>query len=388
MAIPLAYNLRNLFVRKLSTSITIIGIGLVVAVFVAMLALAQGFQTALAENGLDNNVMVLRVPGNDELSSSVSREWVSIIATQPEIARDTEGQPIMTSEQVVVINLAKKGSGGISNILTRGTSLRALEMRPGVALSAGRLWRPGTAEVIVGRILSQRYGGADIGDRLAFAGREWEVVGIFDAGGTSFESEVWGDAEVMGPAFDRDGFQSVTFRLADPAYFEAVETRLEADRRMQLAVKRERDYYTEQSLGVATVIRVLGTFVTVVMAVGAVFGALNTMYAAVGSRRSEIGTLLALGFSRGSVLVSFVLESLLLAGIGGILGCLLALPVNGISTGTTNFTTFSEVAFRFRITPPMFVSGIVFALIMGTIGGFFPALNAARRKISESVRRG
>ena len=388
MAIPVSYNIRNLFVRKLSTTITIIGIGLVVAVFVAMLALAQGFQTALAENGLDNNVIVLRVPGNDEISSSLSREWLSIIATQPEIARDAGGQPVMTAEQVVVINLTKKSSGGIANILTRGTSPRALEMRPRIRLVAGRVWRPGTDEVIVGRLISERFSGAGLGDRMKFAGREWEVVGIYEAGGTSFESEVWGDAEIMGPAFDREGFQSVTFRLADPAYFEAVETRLEGDRRMQLVLKRESDYYAEQSQGVATTIRVLGTFVTVVMAVGAVFGALNTMYAAVGSRRSEIGTLLALGFSRRSVLASFVLESLLLAGIGGLLGCLLALPVNGISTGTTNFASFSEVAFRFRITPSMFVSGILFALAMGTIGGFFPALNAARRKISESVRRG
>ncbi len=387
MAIPVAYNIRNLFVRRLSTSITVIGIALVVAVFVAVLALANGFQVALADNGLENNAVVLRVPGNDELSSSISREWAGIIATQPEIAKDTAGRPLYITEQVVVINLERKSTGGISNIVTRGTGTAALSLRPKVRIAEGRMFTPGTDEVVVGRILTQRFRGCALGDRVTFGGRTWNVVGVFNAGGTSFESEVWGDAEVMGPAFDRTEYQSVTFRLADPAYLDAVKKRLEEDKRMQVVVKREKDYYADQSVQLATTIRILGTFVTVVMAFGAIFGALNTMYAAVGARRREIGTLLTLGFSRRSVLLSFVLESLLLAAVGGALGCLLSLPVNGVSTGTTNWTTFSEVAFRIRIEPQMFAGGMVFALVMGLVGGFFPALNAARGEIAEVVRR-
>jgi putative ABC transport system permease protein len=387
MAIPLTYNLRNLFVRKLSTSITIIGIALVVAVFIAVLALAAGFRQALANNGIEGNAIVLRVPGNDELSSSVSREWVSIIETQPEVALDPEGRPMVVPELVVVVNLKKKSTGGIANILTRGTSTRALALRPRLKLAAGRLWEAGKSEVVVGKLISERFQNCGLGEQITFGGRAWTVVGIIDADGTSFESEVWGDSEILGPAFDREGYQSATVRLKDPAQFEALEARLEGDKRMQVVVKRESKYYADQSGSVSGTIAGLGTFVALVMAFGAVFGALNTMYAAVSSRRSEIGTMMALGFSRGSVLISFVLEALLLSAIGGILGGLLALPVNGISTGTTNWSTFSEVAFRFRVTPDMLVQGFVFALVMGLIGGFFPALNAARSNIAQTVRR-
>lgn len=387
MALPLKYNLRNLFVRKLTTTVTIIGIGLVVAVFVSMLALAQGFQSALAGNGLEGNAIVLRVPGNDELSSSISREWAAIIATQPEIAKGTDGQPILVNEQVVVINLHRKSTGGISNILTRGTSARALELRPQVKLTSGRMFTPGTDEIIVGRLISERFRGAALGDRIKFGGRDWSVVGIFSAGGRGFESEIWGDSEVFIPAFDRGEYQSTTVRLENPAYLDALKQRLEGDKRLQVIVKRESKYYADQSVGVATTIRFLGGFVTVIMALGAMFGALNTMYAAVSARRAEIGTLLALGFRRGSILTSFVIESILLAGIGGILGCLLALPVNGISTGTTNFATFSEVAFRITVTPQILVGGMIFAFVMGIVGGFFPARNAANSRIAESVRR-
>lgn len=387
MPIPISYNIRNLFVRRLATSITIIGIALVVAVFIAVLALANGFQRALAGNGLETNAIVLRVPGNDELSSSVSREWVSIIQTQPEVALDEQGRPMIASELVVVVNLVKKSTGGVSNILTRGTTPAAFSLRPRLKLVAGRMFASGLDEVIVGKLLSERFQNCGLGERVTFGGRQWTVVGVFDAGSTSFESEVWGDSEVLGPAFDRDGYQSATIRLKDAGYFEALKQRLESDRRMQTIVKRESTYYAEQSVQIATTIRVLGTFIAIIMAFGAVFGALNTMYAAVSSRRAEIGTMMALGFSRGSVLASFVLESLFLSAIGGLLGGLLALPINGISTGTTNWATFSEVAFRFTVTPVMLVDGFIFALIMGLVGGFFPALNAARANIAQTVRR-
>ncbi|MDZ4805197.1 MAG: ABC transporter permease [Candidatus Eisenbacteria bacterium] len=387
MAIPISYNIRNLFVRRLATTITIVGIALVVAVFIAVLALASGFERALAGNGLDTNAIVLRVPGNDELSSSVSREWVSIIQTQPEVAIDTQGRPMIVPELVVVVNLKKKSTGGVSNILTRGTSPAAFQLRPRLKLVAGRMWNSGLSEIIVGKLLSERFQNCGLGEKVNFGGREWTVVGIFDAGGTSFESEVWGDSEVLGPAFDREGYQSATVRLKDPAFLDAFKQRLEGDRRMQAVVKRESVYYSDQSVRIATIIRVLGTFIAIVMAFGAVFGALNTMYAAVSSRRAEIGTMMALGFSRSSVLTSFVLESLFLSGIGGVLGALFALPINGISTGTTNWATFSEVAFRFTVTPTMLVAGFIFALVMGLVGGFFPALSAARANIAQTVRR-
>ncbi|HEX7879270.1 MAG TPA: ABC transporter permease [Candidatus Eisenbacteria bacterium] len=387
MAIPISYNLRNLFVRRLATSITVIGIALVVAVFIAVLALAQGFQRALAGNGLDNNAIVLRVPGDAELSSSVSREWVSIIETQPEVAVDSDGRPMVVPELVVVVNLKKKSTGGIANILTRGTNPRALALRPRLKLMAGRLWESGKSEVVVGKLISERFQGCELGEQITFGGRAWTVVGILDADGTSFESEVWGDSEILGPAFDREGYQSASLRLKDAAQFEALEARVEGDRRMQAIVKRESQYYADQSMQVSGMIQGLGMFISIIMAFGAVFGALNTMYAAVSSRRSEIGTMMALGFSRSSVLLSFVLEALLLSSIGGILGGFLALPINGISTGTTNWATFSEVAFRFTVTPVMLVIGFLFALVMGLIGGFFPALNAARSNIAQTVRR-
>lgn len=387
MAIPISYNIRNLFVRRLATTITVVGIALVVAVFIAVLALANGFQRALAGNGTETNAIVLRVPGNDELSSSVSREWVSILQTQPEVALDPQGRPMITPELVVVVNLKKKSTGGLSNILTRGTSPAAFDLRPRLKLVAGRMWKSGLSEVIVGKLLSERFQNCGLGEQVTFGGRQWTVVGIFDAGSTSFESEIWGDSEILGPAFDREGYQSATIRLKDPAQLDALKQRVEGDRRMQAVVKRESVYYADQSVQIATTIRVLGTFIAIVMAFGAVFGALNTMYAAVSSRRAEIGTMMALGFSRGSVLISFVLESLFLCGIGGILGGLLALPINGISTGTTNWATFSEVAFRFTVTPDMLVDGFLFALIMGLVGGFFPALHAARANIAQTVRR-
>jgi putative ABC transport system permease protein len=387
MAIPLSYNVRNLFVRRLSTAVTVMGIALVVAVFIAVLALAQGFQDTLAGNGLPNNAILLRVPGNDELSSDVAREWLSIVDTEPEIARNTAGRPLVVGELVVVITLERAGGNGTSNVLVRGTSPMAFDLRPRVKLVAGRLWEPGKSEIVVGHLISERFRGCGLGQKVRFGGQEWEVVGLLDAGNTSFESEIWGDSELLGPAFDRPAYQSITMRMTDEAFFEPLKTRIEGDRRMQAVVRRESSYYADQSASLATTIRILGVFITVVMAFGAVFGALNTMYAAVGARRAEIGTMLALGFSRGSVLTSFVIESVCLAAIGGLLGGLLALPINNISTGTTNWATFSEVAFRFRVTPEMLGAGFAFALLMGLVGGFFPARNAARANIAATVRR-
>ena len=388
MAIPLQYNVRNLFVRKLTTIVTIVGIGLVVAVFVSMLALAQGFQSALAGNGLPGNAIILRVPGNDELSSSITREWAAIIATQPEVAKGTDGQPLQVNEQVVVINLERKSTGGISNILTRGTSARALDIRPQVKLTSGRMFAPGTDEIIVGQL-----------DLRTIPGRHARRA-----------------AQVRRPRVDdrrhllrrRQGF-----RVGDLGRQRGLHPRVRPRRvpvhhgaagrpgllrRAAEAAGGRQAAAGEGEAGEQVLRRSVGPggrarfacwvrFVTIVMALGAMFGALNTMYAAVGARRAEIGTLLALGFGRGSIELSFVFESILLAGLGGVLGCLLALPVNGISTGTTNFATFSEVAFRITVTPMILLFGMLFALLMGIIGGYFPARNASHSRIAESVRR-
>jgi ABC-type antimicrobial peptide transport system permease subunit len=248
------------------------------------------------------------------------------------------------------------------------------------------MYRPGLAEVIVGRPLSERFVGCGLGETVRFGARDWAVVGIFEAGGSGFESEIWGDSETLAPAFDRVGFSSVTLRLPDPGAFPLLERRLTGDPRLKIDVKRESDYYKGQSEQLAAAIRVLGLFLVVVMAVGAVFGALNTMYAAVGARTREIGTMLAVGFTPGSILLSFLLESVLLCLIGGLLGCVLALPIHGVTTGTTNWSSFSEVSFKFRITPGILAIGLLASVFLGVVGGYFPARNAARRTVSEALR--
>ncbi|MBI4364758.1 MAG: ABC transporter permease [Candidatus Latescibacteria bacterium] len=385
MGIPLAYNLRNLLVRKTSTALTALGIGLVSWVFIFTLALAGGFESALRTTGSPENLIAIRSGSTAELTSIVTRDAAAIVESQPEVARAPDGRPLATRELVVLWNLERK-SGTPTNVVVRGVTARSLSLRPKIRLIEGRLFEPGLEEVVVGRLVSQRFAHGSVGDRIKLAGRQWSIVGVFDSDGASFDSEVWGDVELFMPVFDRPVYQSVTFRLDDPSHLEAVRGRLEADPRMSVQVKREDEFYAAQSATLAALLRGLGLFVTLIMALGAISGALNTMYAAVGSRTKEIGTLLALGFSRGSVLFSFLVESVLLASFGGLLGCVFALPVNGITTSTMNFASFSEIAFRFQVTPPVLLAGMLFAAIMGLVGGFFPARNAARRVLIEALR--
>jgi len=385
MSIPLAYNLRNLYARKVSTLLTALGIGLVSWVFIFTLALAGGFQAALQSTGSARNAIVIRSGSTAELTSIVPREVAAQVETQPEIARAPDGAPLATHELVVLWNLERK-NGTTANVVVRGVTAKSMALRPGVRLLRGRMFRPGLEEVVVGKLLEERMAHCSVGDRIKLAGRQWAIVGVMDAGGTAFDSEIWGDVELFMPVFDRPVYQSVTLRLDEPSHFAALQKRLESDPRMSVAVKREDLFYEAQSATLATLLRGLGFFVTLVMALGAVFGALNTMYAAVGSRTKEIGTLLALGFSRGSILLSFLVESVLLALVGGLIGCAMALPVNGITTSTMNFASFSEIAFRFEVTPAMLLAGIVFAAVMGVVGGFFPSRKAARRVIVEALR--
>ena len=386
MAIPLIYNIRNVAQRPVATFATALGIGMVVAILVGALALAAGFQAALIQTGSRDNAIVLRVGADSEISSGLSLDQANIIRALPEIAADPQGRPLVSSELLVLTNLDRQRGQGSSNVPIRGITQEGLALRGQVKIVEGRWFAPGSDELIVGRRIARRFENCDIGDRMRFGQRDFTVVGHFDAGGSSFDSEVWGDQTVLAPAFQREGYQSITFRMRDASQLPALEKQLEGDPRLGVQVLSERTWYANQSQLLGNIIRFAGVFITLIMAVGAIFGALNTMYAAVGARTREIAVLLTLGFSPWAVMVSFVIESVIIAIIGGVIGCLLALPINGIVTGTTNFSSFSELAFAFRVTPPALIAGLVFAGVMGVVGGFLPALRAARQPLARSLR--
>lgn len=384
--IPFIYNVRNLGQRRVSTALTALGIALVAWVFIFTLALAGGFEAALRATGSPQNAIVVRSGSTAELTSIITREAAAAIQSQPEIARAPDGQPLATAELLVIWNLARK-SGTTTNVVVRGIGPKSAALRHNVRLIAGRMFRPGLDEIVVGKMVAERFQNCAVGDRLKLSGREWNVVGVFDAGGTSYDSEIWGDVELFMPVFDRPVFQSVILRLDDPSHLPALKKRLEADPRLSASVHREDQFYAAQSGMLAKLLRTLGTFVTLIMALGAIFGALNTMYASVGARTKEIGTLRAIGFSRGAVLLSVLIESTLLALLGGALGCLLALPVRAFTTSTMSFATFSELAFRFDVTPMMLGAGLAFSALMGLVGGFFPARKAASMEVVEALRQ-
>lgn len=384
MGVPILYNVRNLSARRLSTALTALGIALVTWVFVFTLALAGGFEAALQRTGSPQNAIVIRKGGSAELTSIVTRPEAQVVLTQPEIARGPDGRPLASTELLVIINIPRRAGRGPANVTVRGATPRSLLLRPEARLREGRMFRPGLDEIVVGSLIAKRFEHCAYGDTLHFSGRDWRVVGILDGRGTATDSEIWGDVELFMQVFERPVFQSVTLRLDDPSHLGALARRIEADPRLSLQVKREDVFYAAQAGPLGTLLRFLGLFITTIMSLGAVFGALNTMYAAVGARTKEIGTLLALGFSRGAVLASFLTESVLLALLGGAVGCVLALPVNGITAGTSQ--NFSELAFRFTVTPGTLLFGMGFAGLMGLVGGFFPARKAASRKIVEALR--
>ncbi len=388
MRIPLGYNLRNLLVRRTSTLAAALGIALVVTIFILVLALASGFSYAVRSAGSPENAMALRKGSTAELTSGIQREDAAAICVRPEIARDARGQPLALREIVVLAILPRK-DGAPSQVMLRGTQEIAPEVRRSVRfLPGGRMFRPGLPEIVVGKAISERLRGFGLGETVQIKKRAWTVVGIFETGGTGFESEVWGDCALFQSAFDRQGvYQSVTMRMADPSGFAGLRKALESDPRFQAKVLTEERYYSDQAGTLTTFIGILGTLITIIMAVGAVFGAMNTMYAAVGARAREIATLRALGFGRRAVLASFLIESILLAALGGVLGCVLALPLDGITTGTINWDTFSELAFAFRITPGILAGGFCFAIVMGAVGGLFPAVRAARLPIVSALRQ-
>jgi putative ABC transport system permease protein len=380
------YNLRSMIVRKGTAAMTAGGIAMVVSVFVMTLAIAQGFKATLVASGSPDNAIVLRKGATAETVSAVLRSDVPIIESLPQIARGADGRPLSSPELVTIIALPRQTDNQPANVPVRGVGLRAFEVRDTLKFVEGRRFTPGTREVNVGRLALGRFKGLKVGDNLKFGSSTWQIVGVFTADDAAFESEVWGDVDVMQPAFQRTGYQSITVKLADPSMFDSFKAAVEGDPRLYLQPKRELEYYAQQSQAMTTVIRVFGTFVTLILSIGAMFGAMNTMYAAVAYRTREIGTLRALGFSGSRIVTAFMAESIALALIGGVIGCLLALPVHGLSTGTTNFASFTEVAFKFRITPALMAGGLVFSAVMGAVGGLLPAIRAARIPVARALR--
>ncbi|HEY6555592.1 MAG TPA: ABC transporter permease [Vicinamibacteria bacterium] len=376
MALPLSYNIRNVRQRWQVTLLAIFGIALVVTVFVFLTAMSSGFRLALRATGRVDNAIVVQRGSNSELTSGIDRGKASVFMVDERVARGADGQPLASGEILVIANLKRKADGADVNVSVRGVT-KALEVRGGIKVVKGQPFTPGLDEVIVGERAADRFG-LELGSFVKIQKRDWKIVGIFTSEGSGFESEIWGDLNVMaGPMRREGGYQVVVVRLADPASLEAFKKTLESDPQLQVTVSQERAYYEAQAGNVANALLGLAVFVSVVMGTGAVFGAMNTMYAIVAARTREIGTLRALGFSRRSVLFSFVTESVFLAFIGGVLGCILALPANGV-TSATNGANFSELAFAFRITP--------FALDMGLLGGLLPAFRAARMPITSALR--
>jgi putative ABC transport system permease protein len=388
MKIPLVYNLRSVMQRPVSTALTALGIGLVVAVFVAMLALANGFVAALVKTGSADNVLLLRRGADSELSSSIPREAISILSASPHIATAADGKPMVSAETYIVINLRRPGGNEfeIANVVARGVSDKAWDVRRNVKIVEGRRFASGQSEICVGSKLKDRFANVNVGDVLRFSNRDWKVVCRFTAEGSSFESEIWGENEQFLNVFRGGAFSDVAFRLKDPGGFDEVKRAFLADQRVQVDAHRESEFYASQSELLGNILRFLGIMITSIMAVGAVFGAVNTMYAAVSSRTPEIAVLLTLGFHPRSVLASFLAESALIALIGGVIGCLLALPINGVVTSTTNWASFSEIAFAFRVTPLLLLAGILFAVVMGVVGGFFPARRASKLPVVQALR--
>ncbi len=387
MKIPLSYSFRNLWTRRLTTGLTVLGIALVVFVFAATLMLSNGLREAMVSTGADENAIVIRKSALSEGQSFVSREQANIVKTQPEIVTLGDGTPMATSDVVVTINIPKRGSKGLTNLIIRGVSSQALEIRKHqVTLVSGRLYQAGLQEVIIGKAVHERFQGFDLGGTFRMAGTVWTIVGIFDGHGTGFDSEAWGDVEIMLPAIRRPAFSSVTVRLQDTSSFKALKARLEHDPRMTVDLKREKQYYDEQSQGTSAFITFIGATVTFIFSFGAMIGAMITMYAAVSNRTQEIGTLRSLGFRRRSVLGAFLVEALLLAFIGGALGVIASAALQSVTISTTNWTTFSELAFGFELSWGIVFAALTFALIMGIVGGFLPAVRASRLKIVEALR--
>jgi putative ABC transport system permease protein len=387
MGLITSYNVRSIAVRKATAAMTAGGIAMVVAVFVMTLAIAQGFRATLVSSGSPDNVIVLRKAATSEMVSAVPIVALPMIQSLPQVARDAAGNPLASGEMVVIVALPRATDNQPANVPTRGVGPRAFQIRSGIAFVEGRPFTPGTREIVVGKLAAGRFKGLTIGNDVKIGGVMWRVVGVFADRDSAYESEIWSDIDLLGPAFRRRlNYQSATVKLVNASAFDSFAAAIAADPRLELVVKRERDFYAEQAQVMTTLIRVFGTFVTLILSIGAMFGAMNTMYAAVAYRTREIGTLRSLGFSRMRIVTAFIAESVALALVGGVIGCVLALPIHGLASGTTNMANFMEVAFKFRITPGLLAGGLLFAGVMGALGGFLPAIRAARIPIARALR--
>jgi putative ABC transport system permease protein len=387
MAIPVIYNLRSVKARWASSVVAVLGIAGTVGVFVAMMSLAKGFKATVMSSGSADNALVLRAGSTSEMNGAVTLDQVKVLEDAPGVARGANG-PLITPEVVVIAPFPLRSTGTDANVQVRGVSPKVLEVRSRVKIVEGRFFTPGLAEVVVGKNASNSYSGLTLGNTIKLGGRNWNVVGVFDSGGSAFDSEVWCDSRVLNQTYKRPDsiFQSVTVHLTSAGALQQFKDSVTSDPRLTVDVSREVDYYDKQSRTLTTLIVVLGSMVAAIMGIGAVFGALNTMYSAVAERAREIGTMRALGFGSGSVVFSFVIEALLISFLGGVLGCIAVLPLNGITTGAMNMQTFSHLAFAFRITPFLLAAGVIFALVMGVVGGLPPAIRASRRPVAEALR--
>ncbi|HEY6352225.1 MAG TPA: ABC transporter permease [Candidatus Angelobacter sp.] len=387
MAIPVIYNFRSVKARWNSALVAVLGIAGSVGVFVAMLSLANGFKATLVSSGSPENALILRAGSTSEMDSSIDLKQLRIIEEAAGIARSAEG-PLVSPEVVVIRPFPLRSTGTDANVQVRGVSLKALKVRNVIKMVEGRFFEPGVSELVVGRNAVRTYSGLSLGDTVKFGGGTWHVVGIFEAAGSAFESEVWCDFNVLNQVYHypADTVRSVTAHLTSADALKQLKDSLTANPLMTVDVATEVAYYDKQSTRLTEVIHWLGTIIAIIMGAGAIFGALNTMYSAVVERGREIATMRALGFGGLSVITSFMIEALLISFVGGVVGCLAVLPVNGLTTGAMNWQTFSYLAFAFRVTPTLMLWGICFALIMGIVGGVPPAFSAARRPVAAALR--
>jgi putative ABC transport system permease protein len=387
VALPLYYNVRNVRVRWQLTLLAIFGIALVVAVFAVLMSMSAGFENALRSTGRPDNAIVVQRGSSSELTSAVPLEHRNMIVVDDRVARDASGQPLASWELVVVVGLPRASDGQPANVTLRAVTPKAFAVRGGIRIVEGRTFKPGLDEVIVGRKLTTRIRGLGLGGNVKYQQKLFKIVGTFESEGGAFESEIWGDYDTLAAIFQRgEGSNSLVLRMKDPAAIPELDRWIRAQPQMQLEAVPERKYYEDQAGPLARALRGLAAFVAVVMGIGAVFGAINTMYAIVSARTREIGTLRALGFPRRAILASFLIESVILAVIGGAIGCVLAFPMNGFTTGTGQTQSFSEIAFAFRITPQIVATGMVLAVLMGLLGGLLPALRGARLPITSALR--
>ena len=385
MALPLTYNFRNVVVRWRATLATILGIALVVAVFVLVQALAVGLEKSASNTGDPRNVMIVRKGSTAESSSQVSLQQFQMLHYWPQIARDEKGIPLVSADVLTLISQPRIDGKGEANVSVRGITPMGMYLRPQVKLVNGRWFTPGKREIVVSSKMAKRFAGFKIGDQFKTAGNWMTVVGEFDGGNSAFDSEIWMDADEARAIYDRQSYSSVLVRTISPQAATEIVTRLDADKRLPLRGDSEVEYYSKQT-ATAGPIKIIGNFLATAMSIGAIFAAMNTMYASVGSRTREIGTLRVLGFRRRTILAGFILEGAILAAIGGALGCLLALPLHGYSTGTMSFNTFSETVFQFRITPWLATKGILFSIVVGVIGSLLPAIRAARLPVIAALK--